>query len=101
MVNDLDTSAPLILDPICAQAQELARAAAVEVARDAVGAYLGAHAESEFVVTHTFASTQSGSLGWNWAVTVARTSDVVDPAHVTVDEVVLLPGDGALLAPAW
>ena len=39
-----------------------------------------------------------GYAGWHWAVTVAR---VAGSTHVTVDEVVLLPGADALLAPAW
>lgn len=89
-------------DPACAAAVEPARAAAVEAGGDAVGAHLGAAAEPAFpgehVVTHSFAATQPGYRGWRWAVTVARV-DGVD--RVTVDEVVLLPGDGAVLAPAW
>lgn len=96
-----------------AAAVELARAAAVETAGDAalVGDHLGASAESVSpatgevaaealgeVLTHTFASRLPGYVGWHWAVTVAR---VPGSAGVTVDEVVLLPGDSALLAPAW
>jgi hypothetical protein len=50
------------------------------------------------VLTHTFASRLPGYVGWHWAVTVAR---VPGDEDVTVDEVVLLPGDSALLAPAW
>ncbi len=79
-------------------AVEPARAAAVEVAGPAVGEHLGVEVEAEGVLTHRFATTDAAYVGWHWAVTVARASgsDVV-----TVDEVVLLPGDGALLAPAW
>jgi hypothetical protein len=83
-----------------------ARAAAVETAGDPelVGEHLGAVRESaggpEFgeVVTHTFASRLPGYVGWHWAVTLAH---VPGEEAVTVDEVVLLPGDQALLAPAW
>jgi hypothetical protein len=39
-----------------------------------------------------------GYAGWRWAVTVARASR---SKLVTVDEVVLLPGPDALLAPEW
>jgi hypothetical protein len=39
-----------------------------------------------------------GYSGWHWAVTVARAPR---SKTVTVDEVVLLPGEGALLAPEW
>ena len=93
-------------DPVCAAAVEPARAAAVEVAAevgpDVVGEHLGAEAEpardGELVVTHSFAAQQAGYRGWRWAVTVARAPGTDD---VTVDEVVLLPGSEALLAPAW
>ena len=86
------------LDEGAAVAVEQARAAAVEVAGPAVGEHLGVEADDEGVVTHSFATTETGYVGWRWAVTVARApgSEVV-----TIDEVVLLPGSGALLAPAW
>ncbi len=85
-------------DPRCAAAVELARAAAGEEAGPAVGPHLGIETEEERVVTHSFATTEPGYVGWRWAVTVAR-ADGAD--EVTVDEVVLLPGTGALLAPVW
>ncbi|RBY94169.1 DUF3027 domain-containing protein [Blastococcus sp. TBT05-19] len=87
-------------------AVEPAREAAVETAGDAtlVGEHLGAAPEPTAgpelgeVVTHTFASTLPGYVGWHWAVTLAR---VPGADRITVDEVVLLPGDQAILAPAW
>jgi hypothetical protein len=86
-------------DEICAQATDLARAVAAEVAgADQVGDYLGAEAEGDRVVTHQFVSLLLGYAGWRWAVTVARASR---SKLVTVDEVVLLPGPDALLAPEW
>ncbi|MEU2350478.1 DUF3027 domain-containing protein [Modestobacter sp. NPDC049651] len=94
-------------DPVLAAAVEQASAAAVEVAgsASAVGEHLGAVAEPAgdpaafgAVVTHSFAAALPGYVGWHWAVTVAR---VPGEEQVTVDEVVLLPGDAALLAPAW
>src|ERR1700761_2024486 len=93
-VND----AVLELDPVASAAVDLARAAAVELGVGSVEDYLGAHAEAPLVVTHTFAATVPGYVGWNWAVTVAR---IADSEQVTVDEVVLLPGSDALLAPEW
>ena len=42
--------------------------------------------------------TDPGYVGWRWAITVVQAPGAED---VTVDEVVLLPGDGALLAPPW
>ena len=100
-------------DGALAAAVEQARAAAVETAGDPalVGDHLGALPEPVApetgevppevlgeVLTHTFASTLPGYVGWHWAVTLARFPG--DEA-VTVDEVVLLPGEQALLAPAW
>jgi hypothetical protein len=86
------------LDAVCAAAVDLARAAAVEVGGEQVGDHLGARAEAERVVTHSFAANVAGYAGWYWAVTVARVSR---SKTVTVDEVVLLPGADALLAPEW
>ncbi len=96
-----------------ADAIEQARAAAVETAGDPelVGEHLGLEPESAVpgtgevatetlgaTATHTFASRQPGYVGWHWTVTLAA---VAGEDTVTVDEVVLLPGDRALLAPAW
>jgi len=82
------------------EAASEARAAAVELGGDTVGEHLGVVAEPEAdrVVTHRFASAARGYRGWQWSVTLARASR---SKKVTVDEVVLLPGDGAILAPAW
>jgi Protein of unknown function (DUF3027) len=97
-VNDTTLDA-LDPDPVAAAAIDLARAAAVALGVDGgVGDYVGVHAEAPYVVTHTFAASVPGYTGWNWAVTVARTAD---SEQVTVDEVVLLPGGDALLAPVW
>jgi hypothetical protein len=89
-------------DERLAQAVDLARTAAVEVAGASVGDHLAVEAEPEagdgHVVTHSFATTDPAYVGWRWAVTVARAAGADD---VTVDEVVLLPGDAALLAPGW
>ena len=59
-----------------------------------IGDYLGAQAEDTRVVKHFFAAHISDTR-MAWSVTVARASRA---RVVTVDEVVLLPGDGALLA---
>lgn len=87
------------LDAACAGAIELARAAAeVRAEHLGVGEHLGVTAEDARVATHYFACEHEGYTGWHWAVTVARAARA---RVVTVNEVVLLPGDGALLAPAW
>jgi Protein of unknown function (DUF3027). len=85
-------------DAPLAAAVDLARGAAVAVGGESVGEHLGVRAEGERVATHAFAATLPGYTGWHWAVTVAR---VPRGRTVTVDEVVLLPGEAALLAPAW
>lgn len=83
------------LDPTCAAAVDLARGAVLD---DHVGDHLGAVAEGDRVVTHFFACTLPGYRGWRWSVTVARAPR---SKHVTVSETVLLPGDEALIPPAW
>lgn len=96
-MSDVATKTPK-LDSVLAAAVEVARAAAVKVGGDQVGEPLGVRAEGERVVTHAFEATLGGYAGWYWAVTVARAPR---SKTVTVDEVTLLPGDGALLAPEW
>ncbi len=95
MTTATATEAP---DQQCVEAVELARTAAVEVAGTAVGDHLGVEVEAERLLTHSFATSDPAYTGWRWAVTVAR-ADGVD--QVTVAEVVLLPGGGALLPPPW
>ena len=86
-------------DQACLDAVDLAREAALESAGVVgVGEHLAAVAEGDRVLTHAFACTHPGYAGWHWSVTVARASRA---KVVTVDEVVLLPGDGSLLAPRW
>jgi hypothetical protein len=92
-------SKPPKLDAVGAEAVDVARAALLElVPAGDVGAYLGHEAEDKKVVTHFFACTRFGYRGWRWSVTVARAPK---QKTVTVDEVVLLPGDEAILAPEW
>jgi hypothetical protein len=86
-------------DRLCAEAVDLARAAAEEAAAPGVvGEHAGVQSEGDRVVTHFFECKELGYRGWRWAVTVARASRA---KIVTLDEVVLLPGPDALLAPEW
>ncbi|MBZ5739591.1 DUF3027 domain-containing protein [Nocardioides mangrovi] len=86
-------------DSAAVAAVDVARAALVaEVDPADVGDHLGHVVEGERVVTHLFACARSGYVGWQWSVTVARASRAKE---VTVDEVVLVPGEGAIVAPAW
>jgi hypothetical protein len=86
------------LDDVAAAAVEEARAAVESDAPGLVGKHLGCSADDARVVTHYFATLDPAYRGWRWAVTVARASR---SKSVTVDDVVLLPGDGSLLAPEW
>jgi len=100
------------LAPTAAPRQRRARpdatlVAAVEVAREAVaaqtegdevGEHLGHVVEGDRLVTHRFACTRRGYGGWHWEVTLARAPR---QRAGTVDEVVLVPGEGAIVAPEW
>lgn len=106
---------PARLDPTLAEAVDTARAAAEKEAGPAtdptgspmvtvdsgeapVGAHAGVEPEGPDAATHYFESNYPGYVGWRWAVTVA----IAGPGEpVTVSEVVLLPGQDALTAPAW
>ena len=90
-----------------AKDKTLTSPAAVELARRAleevtdlitVGEYLAAVPNAERLVTHLFDCTLSGYCGWRWAVTLSR---VPRSRTATVCEMELLPGEEALLAPAW
>ncbi|MEO3978632.1 DUF3027 domain-containing protein [Streptomyces sp. CAU 1734] len=86
-------------DRLCAEAVDLARTAAEEVAAPGVvGEHVSLVSEGDRVVTHFFECKEPGYRGWRWAVTVARASRA---KIVTLDETVLLPGPDALLAPEW
>ncbi|MEJ3656963.1 DUF3027 domain-containing protein [Actinomycetes bacterium KLBMP 9759] len=84
-----------------------ARAAAVEEAafdlgadeaEAAVGEHLEVVAEDDGAATHFFDCARGGYRGWRWSVTLAAGGD---DEPVTISEVVLLPGEQALVAPAW
>ncbi|MGH8879103.1 MAG: DUF3027 domain-containing protein [Stackebrandtia sp.] len=90
-------SRPARLDRQCAEAVDLARAAAEETG-EGVGEYLTSEPEAERVVTHFFDSTLPGYRGWRWAVVVTRAPR---SRTVTVSEAALLPGPDALKAPEW
>lgn len=86
-------------DAVCVEAVDVARTAlAGAVSENGFGGHLGHVAEDERVVTHFFEVTAAGYRGWRWAVTVGRAPRL---KTVTVSEIVMLPGEGALLAPAW
>lgn len=102
-IGDMSAVAP---DSVCAQAIDLARRAITEsldddfaapsVPAEHVGAHIDVTAEIENSAIHRFACEAPGYVGWNWVVTLMRAGN-----EPTVADVVLLPGDGALLAPEW
>jgi hypothetical protein len=86
-------------DTVGVEAVEPAREALLEqVPADDVGGHLGWLAEADKVTTHFFACKRAGYAGWRWSVTVARAPR---QRSVTIDEIVLLPGDDAIVAPSW
>jgi Protein of unknown function (DUF3027) len=100
MIEDVMTAARTAKpDTVGVRAVDAAREALLElVDAEDVGEHLGHLSEEERVTTHLFACTRRGYRGWRWAVTVARASRA---KTVTVDEVVLLPGEDAITAPSW
>ena len=95
-------------DRICADAVDLARraitdtldevAATTGVRPDQVGEHRGVTAEIADSATHRFAAVMPGYAGWEWVVTLVRAPEDSGPS---IADVVLLPGEGALVAPAW
>jgi hypothetical protein len=86
-------------DEACAQAVDLARAVAVEVAgADQVGPLVGCEADGDRLATHLFSCLAPAYPGWRWAVTVTRAAR---SRAATVSECQLLPGPDSLLAPEW
>jgi hypothetical protein len=93
-----DSTAEIEIDAVAAAAVDLAREAAEAEAPGLVGEPLGVEADAPRVVVHYFATLDPAYAGWRWAVTVARASR---SKTATVDDVVLLPGSDAVLAPEW
>ncbi|MCR5980634.1 DUF3027 domain-containing protein [Gordonia jinghuaiqii] len=78
---------------------------AVDIARAALldeGQQPGAHrrsvVEGEWAVAHYFDAELAGYRGWQWCVVLAGAPGTDE---ITLSEVVLLPGEGSLLAPPW
>lgn len=91
--------------PELVDAVELSRSVARDEAADrgydpdsAVAEHIGAAPEGPDCVTHMFGANVPGYRGWRWEVTVATAGDEFP---VTVSEVLLRPGDDALVAKEW
>jgi hypothetical protein len=87
-----------VADEMLLDAVDAARAAAEEEAPGLVGEHVGTEVDDERLVTHLFATLDPAYVGWRWAVTVTRAPSAHESS---IDEVVLLPGEDALLAPPW
>ncbi len=78
---------------------DLARTVVAEVAGgDVVGAHLRAEIDGDGLVSHVFEALQPGYRGWTWVVSLTAASADAEP---TVNDVVLLPGGDAIVAPPW
>ncbi len=63
-----------------------------------MGEHLGVQADAERITSHRFECLLPGYRGWYWSVTLVRAPRMRQP---TVNDVVLLPSDQAVQAPAW
>ena len=99
MISPVMTKVRAKADAAIVAAVDQARAALVEeVGAADVGEHIGHVVEGERVVTHLFECTRKGYAGWRWSVTLVRATR---QKTVTVDEIVLIPGDDAIVAPEW
>ncbi len=74
-----------------------AHAALVDSVDDGtVGDHLGTTEDASGLLAERFACLLPGYLGWYWAVSVSVVGD-----EVTINDIVLLPGDEAIVAPQW
>ncbi|MEO8815840.1 MAG: DUF3027 domain-containing protein [Mycobacterium sp.] len=90
---------PAAVPAVLAAAVDRARLAVGEFSGvETVGDHLGVDYEDASAATHRFTARLPGYQGWQWAVVVAA---IPESEHVTVSEVVLIPGPTALLAPEW
>ncbi|WP_247595414.1 DUF3027 domain-containing protein [Actinomyces procaprae] len=92
---------------VAAKDKVLTSPAAIEAARSAlgeiteplsVGQYAASRQLDKRLITHLFECNLTGYRGWRWAVTMSRPPR---GRTATICEMELLPGEEALLAPAW
>lgn len=87
------------VDTVLAGAKDVALAAVQEIAPEgAIGPVHHLKGEEDRLTTHLFECSLAGYRGWFWFATLSR---VPRSKQATVCEVGLIPGDDALLAPAW
>lgn len=87
------------VDAVLADAKDVALAGLADIAPEsAIGPVHHLRGEEERLTTHLFECTLPGYRGWFWFATLSRAPR---SKKATVCEVGLIPGDDALLAPAW
>lgn len=87
------------VDAVLAAAKDVALAGLADIApENAIGPVHHLRGEEERLTTHLFECTLPGYRGWFWFATLSRAPR---SKVATVCEIGLLPGDDALLAPAW
>lgn len=76
----------------------IAKRALAEVTDEShIGKHVSTVPTSEHTAIVTFESKMPGYQNWNWLVMLSW----LDPSHLTIDEVAMVPTDDALIAPAW
>jgi len=65
--------------------------------RRAVGSYIRTDEEEPGLRSYIFESTLRGYVGWYWSVTIYQP----EGEEPTISEVVMMPGEAALVAPKW
>ncbi|NLW13025.1 MAG: DUF3027 domain-containing protein [Trueperella sp.] len=99
MSNRINPTLNITKEKTLAKAVGVAREALEDVAhKSSIGDHAGVVQEGERAVTHAFLCLLPGYKGWFWTVTLSRVPHGRTPK---VDEVALLPGPDALLAPDW
>ena len=84
--------------PTAPELVDLAKSAAIDAADSkSVGEYIETIDEGDSTFTYLFSAKLKGYDGWRWSVTLFAPAK----QEPTVSEVLLLPGEDALLAPAW
>ncbi|WP_430997930.1 DUF3027 domain-containing protein, partial [Klebsiella quasipneumoniae] len=78
------------------EAEKIARHAIADLNAGNAGELLGVLREDPHSITYRFSADIRGYRGWEWHVVLSG-----DTEHPTLNELALIPGDKALLAPPW
>lgn len=86
------------IDAQLSAAVSSARVALDEAAAGTIGEHVRVIEDGERLVSHHFECLKPGYVGWYWSVSISRAPD---SDQVTINDIVLLPGDEAITAPVW